>query len=91
MAAAGATTQAEIVEVKDFTLTMMLCHAMHGGSRQQLRVCAQRLAVRFRERHSKDIAMRAFFADNPTQVIYTCIDALNSDPEQRDALKELLR
>ena len=91
MAAAGATTQTEIVEVIDFTLTMMLCHVVHQGSRQQLRVCAQRLAVRFRERYTKDVAMRAFFADNPTQVIHNCIDALNSDPEQRDALKALLK
>lgn len=91
MAPAGATTQTEIVEVKDFTLTMLLCHVEHRGCRNKLRVCAQRLAVRFRERRSKDIAMRAFFANNPSEVLETCIDALQEDPEQRAALKALLK
>ncbi len=86
----GAATQAEIAEVKDFTLTMLLCHIEHEGQRDRLRFCAQRLATRFHQPYTKNLALEAFFAERPTDVVNRCIDLLNRDEENRNALKEIM-
>lgn len=85
------TTQNEIVEVKDFTVTMMLCYLTHDGDRQRLRVCAQKLSVRYRERFSKNLALEAFFADNPVEVINRCINMLNGSTAYRESLMAVVK
>lgn len=85
------TTQQEIVEVKDFTVTMMLCHRLHGGDAQKLKACATQLATRFTQSFSRNLAMDAFFAESPTAVINRCIEMLNGSTARQDELKTTLR